>query len=107
MREFKISFSDVLDLPLKRFWFLSNSIDRLRAEENLRQLHIMGAAGDGEALGVAAKNLAGELGQVFVWSDAGSKEIRVTTDEGLDPEFDREGLRALKALSELREGHMV
>ena len=102
-----MAFDAVLNLPLKRFWFLVNQIDRLRAEENLRQLQLLGSTGDGEALKLANESLVDELGQVFVWEDTSPKEVRIAPDTGLDPEFDREGLRALKALSELREGQVT
>jgi hypothetical protein len=105
MREYGMAFDAVLDLPLKRFWFLVNQVDRLRAEQDLRHIQLLGSAEDGEMRQVAMDNLKTELGKVYVWTETEPTEIRIDHTTGLDPEFDREGLNALRALSELREGY--
>ncbi|MDE4297085.1 hypothetical protein PXK56_18010 [Phaeobacter gallaeciensis] len=71
-------------------------------------IQLMGSAQDGEALQLAIDNLSNEMGKVYVWQETNTpKEIRIDPVSGLDPEFDRAGLRALKPLSELREGHVA
>lgn len=108
MREFSIGFDDLLNFPLKRFWFLVNQVDRLRAEQEVRQLQLLGSAQDGDALKLAYDNLIAEMGKVFVWEEEPvTKEIRINPKTGLDPEFDKEGLRSLKVLSTFREGQVI
>lgn len=102
-----MDFDAVLNLPLKRFWFLVNQVDRLRAEQDIRHLQLIGSANDGEAISMALESLKKEMGRVFVWEETTPAVIRIDPNTGLDPEFDREGLRALKALSELREGQVA
>lgn len=108
MREFGFNFDELLSLPLKRFWFLVNQIDRLRAEEGIRHIQLLASAQDGDAIKEVLESLKDEMGKVFIWQeDDTPKEIRIDAKTGLDPEFDRAGLRSLAALSELREGQMV
>ena len=102
-----MDFDSVLNLTIKRFWFLVNQADRLRAEQDLRQLQLLGSAADAEAMKVAVENQQREMGTVYVWLEQTPKEIRIQDTHQQDPEFDREGLRALKAMSELKVGEAV
>lgn len=96
MAEYGYSVDEVLDLTVKRFWFVSNMIDRLRAEKDLRQIQLMASVGAKEAYEKAFSALNDQAGQVYVLEKEVPTEIRIDPDTGLDPEFDREGLRALK-----------
>lgn len=91
-----MGFEELMQIPLKRFWFLANQVDRLRAEQEIRQLQLLGSAQSGDAYKEAIKALKNEMGTVFVWSKNESTEIRIDPKTGLDPEFDRAGLQALK-----------
>lgn len=98
-----MDFDSVLNLELKRFWFLNNQIDRLRAEQDLRRLQILGSVNDGDTYKQALDNLQEQMGQVFVWGKTDeSIEIRIDPVTGLDPEFDREGLHSLKGMGKIR-----
>jgi hypothetical protein len=97
MQTFSMSFEDVLTLTPRRFWFLLNQIDRLRAEEQLLHLQILAAAGSGDGYKTALDGLTQQMGQIYVWEATIPVEFKVDPATGLDPEFDREGLRALKA----------
>jgi hypothetical protein len=80
------------------FWFLLNQVDRLRAEECLMQMQIAAAVGSQKSFETTLTSLQGQIGQIFVWDQAEVPAVlRVDPDTGLDPEFDREALRALKA----------
>lgn len=92
-----MSFDELMSLSIKRFWFLSNQIDRIRAEKDLRQLQMLGSATSQEAYKAAHDHLRDQAGQVYVWQPVAPKEIKIDPDTGLDPEFDRAGLQALKA----------
>lgn len=95
-----MGLDEVLDLRLRRFWFLVNTADRLKAEEDIRLLQIFGSAQSEKGFEEAQKALRAEMGQqVFVWEEKTRDEMRIVPDNGLDPEFDRKGLQALKAMA--------
>jgi hypothetical protein len=99
MKEYGQSFDQVMALTPRRFWALSNQIDRLRAETDLRQIRLLASHQSAEAYKMATEHLTSQVGQVYVWrKDVVSNKIVIDPDTGeeMDPEFDREGLRALK-----------
>lgn len=96
MAEYGYTVETVLKLPVKQFWFISNMVDRLRAEKDLRQIQLLASVTTKEAYTEAFKSLNNQAGQVYVFEKEIPKEIRIDPATGLDPEFDREGLRALK-----------
>lgn len=96
MSEYRLSVDEVLDLSVKRFWFVSNMIDRIRAEKDLRQVQLLGSVTTKEGYTAVFKSLNEQAGQVYVLEKEIPTEIRIDPNTGLDPEFDREGLRALK-----------
>lgn len=83
----------------KHFWVLSNQIDRLRAEEDLRQIHLLVSVGSQEAYKSTTDHLQSQIGQVYVWKKESPGTLVLNPDNGeeMDPAFDREGLRKLKA----------
>lgn len=84
-------------MPLKKFWFLSNQVDRIRAERDLRQIQLLASVGSVEAYKNATDYLKDQAGTIYVWEPEAPAEITLDPETGLDVEFDREGLRALKA----------
>ena len=97
MKEFGIAFDAVMAMPIKRFWFLSNMVERLWAEKDLRQIHLMASVGSEEAFKGTHENLRKEMGTVYVWEEPAVGEIVINPETGLDVEFDRAGLHALRA----------
>jgi hypothetical protein len=96
MAEYGFTVDDVLNLSIKRFWFISNMIDRLRAEKDLRQIQLLGSVGSPEAYKAAHDYLKDQVGQVWVLEVEAPTEFKIDPDTGLDPDFDRAGLRAMK-----------
>lgn len=88
----------VLGLPKKRFFWLERQADRLAAGRDRRMLNILSAAGSTsqEVIESVLKRLDEEEGVIYEFG-AFVPAPMVLTEEGLDPAFDREGLRALKA----------
>ena len=82
MHFYAMSYPALLALPIGVFWGLARNIDRLRADEDLRQLSVIGAA------------IAG--GDDFV---EGLKEQRgrIVTAERKSG-FDREGFKRLRVM---------
>lgn len=95
-----MSWNELIETPIKRFWFLLNQIDRLRAERDLRLVDVSLGSRDEKGIQMLRDTLKKEFGEVYVWNDPGPMEV----DARLDPEFDREGLRRLKALAQQRIG---
>lgn len=65
VREYGMGYFDVLALPLVTFWSFNRQIDRLRAEQEQRQLRLL-IAGSSESPEVAKKlsdTLANEIGK--------------------------------------------
>lgn len=54
------------------------------------------AAQSNEGCEKAIEALSQDLGIVYEWAKTAPPKFEVKTEEGLDPEFDRAGLRALK-----------
>lgn len=97
MREFGWSFRETLALTPRRFWFLVNQIQRLRAEEALMQIRVLlGANSNQEGLERTIDALQDQMSEVFVWAPV-PPDLNLT-EEGLDPEFDRAGLQGLIGL---------
>jgi hypothetical protein len=70
MREYSMKFRDVMELPLRTFWSLNRQVDRLRAEEDVRQLQIATAAASagegGEGVKFLGEHLQTEIGRPMV-----------------------------------------
>jgi len=83
-------------MPIRRFWFLNNQIDRLRAEQEIRQLQILACAQSSEGFKSSYDHLSTQMGQVYVWQEPKVGEIIIDSTTGLNTEFDREALQRLK-----------
>lgn len=69
---------ELLNVPLTMFWMLSRNIDRLRAEEDVRNLQVARASqADGEAVKAFMEGLQLRIG------------IPVVTDKVYDPSQDK------------------
>lgn len=81
---------------MRRFWFLSDKVDRLRAEEMLWQLQVVGSAASGESFSSMLDQLSGMIGEIHVFAPQ-SSTLEISTDDTTpDPEFDRGALARLK-----------
>ena len=97
LAEYSLSFDELMDLSIRRFWFIANMIERIRAEKDLRQIQLMASVGSPEAYKAARDFLLDQMGQIYVLEVGEAPvEIKIDPKTGLDPEFDREGLRSLK-----------
>jgi hypothetical protein len=82
-------------MPAKRFWFYNNQVERMMAEQDLRTLELLALSHSGEGIQKAFERLVAERGQIFVYQPI-EKQLNLD-DDSLDPEFNRDGLAALKA----------
>jgi hypothetical protein len=97
IKEYGLSWEAVMEMPIKRFWFMSNMIQRLWAERDLRQVQLLAFAGSKDGYEAATKSLIEERGTIYVWETTPAAPVLVVDPKtGLDPAFDRAGLRALK-----------
>lgn len=71
-------------------------IDRIRAETDLRQLRLLAGVTSSEQFENVTKALQAELGRTFEFDEAAKFEVEIDPNTGLDKNFDREGLQALK-----------
>ena len=103
LKEYSMDFDDLLQTPIRRFWFLSNQVDRLRAESEMRQLQLLASAQSGEGFKASYDHLNNQLGKIYVWDEPISGEIVVDPVTGMDPEFNREGLHALATKNRINQ----
>lgn len=66
MRNYSMTWQQVMDLDFKLFWLLNRQIGRLQAEEDKRHLNIAMSAQSGEAAKEIQRNLGEELGQIVI-----------------------------------------
>lgn len=93
---YSMSISSVLALPKRTFFWMLRQAERLEADSNRRQLQLLLAVQSAEGVDKAFEMLNEDVGTVYEWGKYIPPAFDVN-DEGLDPEFDRSGLRALKA----------
>lgn len=77
-----MSDRQIMEMPIKRFWLFSQSIDRMNAAADLRAMRVAGATNSKEAYVSEVGRLNEELGQIA------HREY----------EIDREGVQKLKQL---------
>lgn len=84
MRGYGLTYREVLRTPLAAFWMLNRNLDRLRAEEDLRELQvgIVSQAKDAKLVENFDRQLRFEMGRIQVEK----------------PKLDRKGLQGLKSL---------
>lgn len=100
MKTYSLSYREVLNTPKKVFFWMLNQAHRIDAEEDLRMLRVLAAVNSNqEGYNSISKGLTELLGVTLEYKTGGSGKVpKIEVDEnGLDPEFDREALRALKA----------
>jgi hypothetical protein len=61
-----MDYRGTLQLPLKTFWSLNRSIDRLRAEEEQRQLRLANASQSADGAKTLTEDLSREIGTPLV-----------------------------------------
>lgn len=83
-------------MPIRRFWFMSNMVERLWAERDLRQIQLMAAVGSSEGFKTAIESLQKERGIIYVWEQTAPEVLKLDPKTGLDPEFNRSALHALR-----------
>lgn len=67
MRFYAMTHQDVMALPMKTFWLMSDCIVRLSAESEMRQLSVMTASQQGgEAVTATMQRLSAEIGLVVL-----------------------------------------
>lgn len=83
-------------MPLRHFWFLNKQIDRLNAEDDMRQLNLIVATNSSEGIQQIQELLNKQIGTVAKFERKVLSAEDIDPNE-LDPEFDRAGFQALKA----------
>lgn len=82
-------------MPLKFFWLYVKNIERLEADEDLRQLALLYYCQTGEGVQELHERLTTLRGQIQIYQP--KVQQLDLDDDSLDPEFDKAGLEALRA----------
>lgn len=83
-------------MPVPLFWLYSRTLDRLRAESDLRQIQVLASVTSKELYDSVVKKLTEELGKTVEIDTAEKFKVVIDPNTGTDVNFDREGLKALK-----------
>lgn len=83
-----MDYWNVLKLPLRTFWMLNRSLDRLRAEEDQRQLRLVNASQDAKG----AKDLTDELSREIGMPVVIEKKFDADAFDRLQKEFGSKGV---------------
>ncbi|NIH77429.1 tetrahydromethanopterin S-methyltransferase subunit G [Ochrobactrum sp. P20RRXII] len=78
------------------FWLHNRTIDRLRAEEDLRQIQVLAAVTSKDSYDSVVERLTKFLGRTVEFDEADKYELVIDPKTGRDVTFDHEGLKALK-----------
>lgn len=80
MRFYSMPYREVMDLPVRAFWFMSSQIDRVLASESLTSLHITASAQGGSSYEETKRQLLDVLGTP-VRLDVGRVALQEERDE--------------------------
>jgi len=69
MRFYSTSYQDTLDLPLRTFWMMSNNINRISAEEDIRNLSVATGSQSEKGFKQVSEALKEEMGEIFKRSE--------------------------------------
>lgn len=104
LREYHFGFDELLDTELRRFWFLYGQIERLRSEDDLRQMSILSSVNSAEAFEKKITALGNQMGEIFIFTGSPGQSSDYVVDptkkveeQAPDPTFDRNKFSALKA----------
>lgn len=86
---YSYSLGEVMSLPMRVFWLLSDSVERIRSEQDLCNLRVAGASQSSEGFEKMWKSLSQQVGETIVF------DKRV-----IEMEKDVKGIAELKALSD-------
>lgn len=60
-----MGYREVLELPAKTFWMLHKNIDRISAEEDIRDLQVAAHSHSGESIKEMLESLQAQMGDVI------------------------------------------
>ena len=93
MHFYGLSDLDLLAMPVRRFWLLNKSVDRIVAEQAIQSAVIAVQTQSGDSFSDLMKGLRKQMGQVVVLDRA---------RKGVAEKLDREGLDKLRLLGKIR-----
>lgn len=96
MKTYSMSLRSVLAVKKREFFWMLRQAERLEAQESRRTLELLLSVNSAESVEAAFKALDEDLGVVVEWGKFIPPAFDLANEEGLDPEFDRSGLQALR-----------
>lgn len=85
-----MTYSELMGTPISVFWFLSSTMERIRAEEDQRQFRVANNAQGGEGAARYLESLQESVGKTFVVDEAAV---------ALNAKRDEKGYETLKQLA--------
>lgn len=82
LKYYGLSYGEMMTLPMKTFWLMSDCVNRLSATADMRQLSILTSAqGDSESINSTMQRLSEEVGIVSmakpVRDESGLNELKL------------------------------
>lgn len=66
MAYYNMRYRELLELPIRTFWFLNECVNRLEAESNLRKLEVFASAQSVEGYESLRQSLVNQMGLMMV-----------------------------------------
>lgn len=78
-----MSYSEVMRLPIRAFWLMNGSINRILAEKDLRSMSVAVSTQSDEGFRKAQSDLVLELGEVVVGPASSPMDAKRDEDAGI------------------------
>jgi hypothetical protein len=98
MHFYGLSDTEVLAMPIRRFWLLHKCVDRLAAEADMRALYNAASAQGGEAFKEHSERLRERVGDVVIMDGDVELDADEVTWERLNVKRDQAGFDMLKMM---------
>jgi hypothetical protein len=90
-----MTYQDLLELSMRRFWYLNKQVDRLRAEEALWQMRILASVTTPESFEKESERFSSAVGEIAVFAPV-TQHLVMDDPNAPDPEFDRAAFESLR-----------
>lgn len=95
MHFYSFSYAELMHLPVRTFWFMSDCVDRIQSQHDQRQIKAVNSAQGGEEAQRYFEALSKSVGRVFVID-----EVAVA----MNAERDEEGFNELRSMAKAMIG---
>ena len=92
---FGFSHEAAVTMPIKRFWFYHRQVDRIRAEKDIRMLHVLAGVTSQEGVTKLQERLSEQVGKLLVYQPIG-RSLDINSNDA-EAGLNRDQLERLRA----------